>query len=62
MIVCSNHNPITFLTETAQTSAKLMRWALAIQEFDVTFRYRKGSTNVVADCLSRDDYTGDDGM
>ena len=39
-----------------------MRWALAIQEFDVTFRYRKGSTNVVADCLSRDVYTGNDGM
>ena len=39
-----------------------MRWALAIQEVDVTFRYRKGPTNVVADCLSRDVYTGDDGM
>jgi hypothetical protein len=62
VIVYSDHNPITFLTETAPKSAKLMRWALAIQEFDVTFRYRKGSTNMVADCLSRDVYTGDDGI
>jgi hypothetical protein len=62
VIMYSDHNPITFLTETAPKSAKLMRWALAIQEFDVIFRYRKGSTNVVADCLSRDVCTGDDGM
>jgi len=62
VIVYSDHNPITFLTEAAPKSAKLMRWALAIQEFDVTFRYRKGSTNVVADCLSREVLSGDDGM
>ena len=62
VIVYLDHNPITFLTETAPKSAKLMRWALAIQEFDVTFGYRKGSTNMVADCLSRDVYTEDDGM
>ena len=36
-VVYSDHNPITFLTKTARKSAKLMRWALAIQEFDVTF-------------------------
>jgi len=62
VIVYSDHNPITFLTEAAPKSAKLMRWALAIQELDVTFRYRKGSTNVVAYCLSRDVLSGDDGM
>ena len=53
VVVFSDHNPLTFLTETAPKSAKLMRWALALQEFDVTFHYRKGSLNVVADCLSR---------
>jgi len=40
----------------------IMRWALAIQEFDVTFRIRKDSTDVVADCLSGDVLSGDDGM
>lgn len=50
----SDHNPITFLTETTPKSAKLMRWALALQEFaDVTFCYKAGKTNVAADCLSR---------
>jgi hypothetical protein len=30
-----------------------MRWSLAIQEFDVEFRYRSGKANEQADCLSR---------
>ena len=51
--VFCDHNPLSFLTETTPKSAKLMRWALALQEFNVLFRYRAGSTNEVADCLSR---------
>ena len=49
----SDHNPLTYLTESAPKSAKLLRWALALQEFDVTFRYRAGKNNVVPDMLSR---------
>jgi len=30
-----------------------MRWALAIQEYDVTFGYKAGKHNVAADSLSR---------
>jgi hypothetical protein len=48
-----DHNPLTYLTETAPKSAKLTRWLLAIQEFNVTVKYKKGTTNKVADCLSR---------
>ena len=44
----SDHNPITFLTQTTPKSSKLMRWALTIQEFEVVF-----CLNAVADCLSR---------
>ena len=51
--VYSDHNPITYLTEAAPKSAKLMRWALAIQEFNVKFRYKAGKSNTAADCLSR---------
>jgi hypothetical protein len=61
VILYSDHNPITFLTESTPKSAKLMRWALAIQEYDVTFRYRSGALNVAADCLSRNVDAGDDG-
>ena len=49
----TDHNPLTYLTEAAPKSAKLMRWSLALQEYDVTFHYKKGKLNVAADCLSR---------
>jgi len=52
VVVYTDHNPITYLTDAAPKTAKLMRWALAIQEYDVTCHYKMGSKNV-ADCLSR---------
>jgi hypothetical protein len=51
--VYSDHNPLTYLTEASPKSAKLARWALALQEFNVHFRYRPGRKNIVADFLSR---------
>ena len=54
-----DHNPITYLTEASPKSAKLMRWALAIQEFDVKFCYKPGRTNTAADYLSRPSPAGD---
>ena len=51
--VYSDHNPLTYITECAPKSAKLMRWALALQEYNVKFAYREGKNNVAADCLSR---------
>jgi len=30
-----------------------MRWALALQEFQIEFKYWKGKCNLAADCLSR---------
>ena len=44
--------PLLYLTESIPKSAKLMRWALALQEFSVIFKYRAGRANVAADCLS----------
>jgi hypothetical protein len=51
--VFSDSNPLTYITSAATKSAKLTRWALALQEFDLTFKYRRGSQNVVPDFLSR---------
>ena len=51
--VYSDHNPLSFLTESVPRSAKLMRWAMALQEFSIVFQYYPGRKNVVADCLSR---------
>jgi len=51
--VYSDHNPLTYLTQASSHSSKLMRWALALQEFDVSFKYKQGKRNTAADCLSR---------
>jgi hypothetical protein len=53
VVLYSDHNPITYLTEANPKSAKLMRWALALQEFEVQIRYRAGKNNLAADCVSR---------
>jgi hypothetical protein len=53
IVIFSDHNPLTFLTEAAPKSAKLTRWALALQEFNVDFRYRAGRKHAAADFLSR---------
>jgi transposase InsO family protein len=49
----SDHNPLSYLCESAPKSAKLMRWYLALQEYNVIFSYRAGKSNLAADCLSR---------
>ncbi|XP_062537882.1 uncharacterized protein LOC134206209 [Armigeres subalbatus] len=38
---------------TESGNAKLMRWALRIQAYDFDLEYRKGKSNITADCLSR---------
>ena len=51
--VFSDSNPLTYITAGATKSAKLTRWALALQEFNITFQYRRGTQNIVPDFLSR---------
>lgn len=48
-----DHNPLQYIRECVPKSAKLLHWALALQEFEVNVKYTKGSQNVVADFLSR---------
>jgi len=51
--IFSDHNPLLYLKESAPKSAKLTRWALGLQGFDIIWSYRPGSKNQAADCLSR---------
>jgi hypothetical protein len=51
--VYSDHNPLTYITEGATKSAKLTRWSLALQQFNVSFKYRPAHRNRVADLMSR---------
>ena len=53
VIIYSDHNPLTYLTASAPKSSKLMRWSLALAEFDIEFRYKAGKNNIAADTLSR---------
>ena len=51
--VISDHNPSTYVVECAPKSVKLTRWALALQEFDLVFKYRRGTQHVIPNCLPR---------
>src|SRR6218665_2485674 len=51
--IFTDHNLLTYLTESLSKSVNLIRWSLALQTFDVDVKYTKGKLNVVADCLSR---------
>ena len=51
--IYSDHNPLTYITDSVTKSSKLTRWYLPLQQYDVTFRYKAVRNNVVADCLSR---------
>ena len=53
-VICwSDHNPLSYLFAAASLSPKLTRWILALSKFDLEIRHISGSSNVVADFLSR---------
>ena len=49
--IFTDHNPLTYWTQSMSKSAKLVRWSLALQTFGVDVKYTNGKLNVVADCL-----------
>ena len=54
MIICIDHRPLQFM----QTQGKLQndhhkKWSTYLQQFHLNIKYKKGSTNNVADYLSR---------
>ena len=51
--VITDHQPLRSLLKTPHPSGKLARWGLALQELDLTIRYRPGKQNKTADALSR---------
>ena len=52
-IVKTDHNPLRWLMNMTESSSKLARWALMLQEYDFEIIHRRGSENANADCLSR---------
>ena len=51
----TDHKPLQYLTQSSYKNSRLMRWALAIQEFKFKIEAIKGSQNCHADVLSRCD-------
>lgn len=51
--IVTDHAALKWLMTSPNLTGKLHRWALTLQEFDFDVEYRPGSTNVVADALSR---------
>lgn len=51
--VLTDHNPLVFIQKTKDKNARILRWSLLIQDFDICVSHIRGKDNVVADCLSR---------
>ncbi|GFT34874.1 retrovirus-related Pol polyprotein from transposon 17.6 [Trichonephila clavipes] len=49
----TDHNPLPYLTKSAPQSARLQRWAFALQKFNVTIKHCPGVKIPHADALSR---------
>ena len=51
--VITDHRALTHWFCSTVLNAKLWRWALYLQQFDIRFQYLPGKFYTVADCLSR---------
>ena len=51
--VYTDHNPLTFLKTMKNKNQRLVRWSLALQEYNLEIQHIPGSENGVADALSR---------
>ena len=53
IIVFTDHSTLKYLLTKKGAKARLIRWILLLQEFDIQIRDKKGVKNVVVDHLSR---------
>ena len=53
IIIFTNHSALKYLLTKQNAKARLIRWVLLLQEFNLQIRDKKGVENVVVDHLSR---------
>ena len=54
MIIHTDHNPLTYICDVSPKCARLVRWALSLQKFDIiSIQHIRGSENCSCDALSR---------
>jgi hypothetical protein len=49
----TDNTVVTYIMNNKDTSSKLFRWALKLQEYEFDIIHKKGKTNAAADALSR---------
>ncbi|VDK78185.1 unnamed protein product [Cylicostephanus goldi] len=54
--ILSDHRPLTYLLKHNKTHDNLARWTVELQSYNISIDYLKGSSNVIADYLSRISY------
>ena len=53
IIIFTDHSSLKYLLTKQNAKARLIRWVLLLQEFNLQIRDKKGVENVVVDHLSR---------
>ena len=53
IVTFTDHSTLKYLLTKQNAKARLIRWVLLLQEFNLQIKYKKGVENVVADHLSR---------
>ena len=51
--LCCDHKPLELFLSKRMKIAKLDRWAMLLQEYDITFVHIKGKDNILANAISR---------
>ena len=51
--LCCNHKPLEPFLTRGMKIAKLDRWAMLLQEYDITFVHIRGKDNILTDAISR---------
>jgi len=52
ILVYTDHNPLVFIRKMKDKNQRLLRWCLALQEYNLKICRIKGKDNVITDTLS----------